>query len=259
MKNIFSSKIEDVSESDSFVTAPDVPNTASSVVESDKPFSQPEPPAMRQVIRVAALSDDLFPPDDPDKIFIKAQPTTTGDQCLFMLNRALFPGYSWWIPNFESASDSPLAERLFSLDDVETVLVHEATGTVTRKDKTIFDWQSLGVEIGASLRELLKEGGQLISQKIIDEMPSQDEIQQGIQKAINEEVNPGVAGHGGLITLQKSKGNTITVQMGGGCQGCSAADLTLKQGIHSSFRKFVPQVGAIFDETDHAAGLNPYF
>jgi len=99
----------------------------------------------------------------------------------------------------------------------------------------------------------------LISQKIISERPSQDEIQEGIQKAIDEEVNPGVAGHGGLITLEHVAGNTITIKMGGGCQGCSSADLTLKEGIHSSFRKFVPQVGAIFDETDHAAGLNPYF
>ncbi|MCH8156865.1 MAG: NifU family protein, partial [Nitrospinae bacterium] len=102
-------------------------------------------------------------------------------------------------------------------------------------------------------------GGSPVSRTIIDEMPSEETIRQGIQKAIDEEVNPGVAGHGGNITLEKIKGNTITIQMGGGCQGCSAADLTLKQGIHSSFRKFVPQVGAIFDETDHTAGLNPYF
>ena len=84
-------------------------------------------------------------------------------------------------------------------------------------------------------------------------------IREGIQKVIDEEVNPGVAGHGGQINLLAVKGNTVTIQMGGGCQGCSAADLTLKQGIHTSFRKAVPQVGAIFDETDHTAGLNPYF
>ena len=90
-------------------------------------------------------------------------------------------------------------------------------------------------------------------------MPSEEAVRHGIQKAIDEEVNPGVAGHGGRITLEKVKGNTITIQMGGGCQGCSSADVTLKQGIHGSFRKFVPQVGAIFDETDHTAGLNPYF
>ena len=267
-KNIFFGKEVEIPNSETPVIADDSSNitsvdgnsiTTSNEVDDEKPFSQPEPPAMRRVIRVSAVSDDLFPPDDPDKVLIKAQPTTAGDQCIFMLNRVLFPGYSWWFPNFESAEGSPLGERLFSLEDVEAVLVHEATVTVTRKDKTVFDWKTLAGEIGVSLREILKEGGHLVSQKIIDEMPSQEEIEQGIQKAINEEVNPGVAGHGGLITLQKIKGNTITIQMGGGCQGCSAADLTLKQGIHSSFRKFVPQVGAIFDETDHAAGINPYF
>ena len=273
-KNIFSGKSEDVSIEESSTTVADDPSNITSgfveneeastqnepavIVEEDKPFAEPEP-AIRRVIRVSAVSDDLFPPDDENKILIKAQPSTTGDQCLFMLNRPLFSGYSWWFPSFESAEGSSLAERLFSLDDVESILVHEATVTIARKDKSIFDWKPLGAEIGAALRELLEDGGPLISQKIINEMPGQDEIQQGIQKAIDEEVNPGVAGHGGLITLQHIKGNTITIQMGGGCQGCSAADLTLKQGIHSSFRKFVPQVGAIFDETDHAAGTNPYF
>jgi len=227
------------------------------ISEEDNPFSEPEP-IVRRVIRVTAISDNLFPPKD-EKILIKAQPSTAGDQCLFMVNRPLFSGYSWWFPNFESAEGSPLAERLFSLDDVESVLVHESTLTITRKDKNIYDWKPFASEIGANLRDLLEEGGSLILDKIINEMPSQDIIEEGIQKAINEDVNPGVAGHGGLITLQNIKGNTITIQMGGGCQGCSSADLTLKQGIHSSFRKFVPQIGAIFDETDHAAGLNPYF
>ncbi len=227
------------------------------ISEEGNPFSEPEP-IVRRVIRVTAVSDNLFPPKD-EKILIKAQPSTAGDQCLFMVNRPLFSGYSWWFPSFESAEGSALAERLFSLDDVESVLVHESTLTITRKDKNIYDWKPFASEIGANLRDLLEEDGPLILDKIINEMPSQDVIQEGIQKAINEEVNPGVAGHGGLITLQNIKGNTITIQMGGGCQGCSSADLTLKQGIHSSFRKFVPQIGAIFDETDHAAGLNPYF
>ena len=256
IKNLFSSK-DVLKEPNQTSVTDDIISTTSETIEEDKPFSEPEP-VVRRVLKVQAIENDLFPPSD-DKVLIKAQPSTTGDQCLFMVNRPLFPGHSWLFPTFESAKDSPLAERLFSLEDVESVLVHEATLTVTRKDKNICDWKPLGAEVGAAVRDLLDEGGALITKKIIDEMPSQDEIQKGIQKAIDEEVNPGVAGHGGLITLQHIKGNTITIQMGGGCQGCSAADLTLKQGIHGSFRKHVPQVGAIFDETDHAAGLNPYF
>jgi len=228
-KNMFSSKDVGAEEPAQNNVADDITNITSEPVEENNPFPEPEP-VVRRVIRVPEVAaDDIFPPVDENKVLIKAQPSATSDQCLFMLNRPLFSGHSWWFPTFETAEGSPLAERLFSLEDVESVLVNEATVTITRKDKNIYDWKPLGAEIGTALRERLEEGGELISQKIISEMPSQDEIQEGIQKAINEEVNPGVAGHGGLITLQHIKGNTITIKMGGGCQGCSSADLTLNK------------------------------
>lgn len=217
-----------------------------------------EPPAPRKVLHAPVLKKNLFP-EESDEILIKAQPSLTGDQCMFTVNRTLMKGCSWYFGSFESAAESALAEALFSLDDVETVLVCEATVTVTRKDKTLIDWGSLAKEIGAAIRSALEEGSPLISEKILSSIPSEETVRDGIQKVIDEEVNPGVAGHGGKITLLAVKGNSVTIQMGGGCQGCSAADLTLKQGIHTSFRKAVPEVGAIFDETDHTAGLNPYF
>lgn len=217
-----------------------------------------EPPAPRTVLHAPVIKEGIFPQNSED-ILIKAQPSPTGDQCMFTVNRDLMKGSSWYFDSFESAAESSLAESLFSLEDVETVLVCESTVTVTRKDKTLVDWVPLAKEVGAAIRGVLEEGSHLIAEKIISSIPSEDVIREGIQKVIDEEVNPGVAGHGGQINLLAVKGNSVTIQMGGGCQGCSAADLTLKQGIHTSFRKAVPQVGAIFDETDHTAGLNPYF
>jgi Fe-S cluster biogenesis protein NfuA len=168
--------------------------------------------------------------------------------------------FSWYFANFESAEGSALAERIFSEDEVETVLVLENHLVVTRKDKTLYDWKEFAKAIGCFIRSAIDENGeQLISAKILESIPSEDAIRSGIQKSIDDEVNPGVAGHGGMISLLNVRGNTITIHMGGGCQGCSAADLTLKQGIHTTFRKAMPQVGAILDETDHSAGLNPYF
>ena len=69
-KNIFSGKEKETSvEKTTAAIVDDSSNTASTTeVENDKPFSQPEPPAMRRVIRVPAVSSDLFPPDDPDNI-----------------------------------------------------------------------------------------------------------------------------------------------------------------------------------------------
>jgi Fe-S cluster biogenesis protein NfuA len=227
---------------------------------------QPEPetgdvsnfPPVRSVLQISSISEGVFPKDSAD-VLIKAQPSPTGDQCLFTVNRPLMKGYSWHFSGFESAAESPLAEALFCLDDVETAMVCESTVTVTRKDKTLVDWVPLAKEVGTAIREVLLADDGLIAEKIISDLPSEEEIREGIQKVIDTEVNPGVAGHGGNISLLAVKGNSVTIQMGGGCQGCSAADLTLKQGIHTSFRTAVPKVGAIFDETDHTAGLNPYF
>ncbi len=227
-------------------------------LSESQPETEPSFPEARKVLQISAISEGIFPKDS-DEILIKAQPSPTGDQCLFTVNRPLMKGYSWYFPDFESAAESPLAEALFCLDDLETALVCESTLTVTRKDKTWVDWVPLAKEVGATIREALTEGGELLADKIISNLPSEEEIREGIQKVIDIEVNPGVAGHGGDISLLAVKGNSVTIQMGGGCQGCSAADLTLKQGIHTSFRKAVPQVGAIFDETDHTAGMNPYF
>ena len=158
-KNMFSSKDVGAEEPVQNNVADDITNITSEPVEENKPFSEPEP-VVRRVIRVPEVADNIFPPIDENKVLIKAQPSATSDQCLFMLNQPLFSGHSWWFPTFETAEGSPLAERLFSLEDVESVLVNEATVTITRKDKNICDWKTLGAEIGTVLRERLEEGGE---------------------------------------------------------------------------------------------------
>ena len=214
-------------------------------------------PFKRRVIQSPVLVAEVVS-QSQDEILIKAQPTIKGDQCVFMVNRPLFAGHSWWFPTFESAEGSPLAEALFTLDGVENVLVDNSTLTITRSSSLV-EWLPLAQKVGATIRGLLQADSPLMAYRIVKAMPAEETIRADIQRVIDSEVNPGVAGHGGRISLISVKGNTVTVQMGGGCQGCSAADVTLKVGIHNSFRKAVPSVGAIYDETDHGAGSNPYF
>lgn len=260
IKDIFSNpgKSESTNGDSEFIPMTPPPIIEPEAVKSE-PVVEPETPAERETIQAPVISQEDLP-ENSDEILIKAQPSTTGDNCVFRVNKKLLKGYSWYFADFESAEGSPLAERLFSMEQMESVLVLESHLTVTRKDKTLIDWKEFSKEIGNTIRSVIDENGdQLVSAKIIEGIPSEDEIRSGIQKSIDDEVNPGVAGHGGLISLLNVNGNTVTIKMGGGCQGCSAADLTLKQGIHTTFRKAVPQVGAILDETDHSAGLNPYF
>ena len=80
-----------------------------------------------------------------------------------------------------------------------------------------------------------------------------------VQRIIDEEVNPAVAGHGGFITLMDVKENRVYVELGGGCQGCGMANVTLKQGIETAIKKQLPEIVEILDVTDHAGGDNPYY
>jgi Fe-S cluster biogenesis protein NfuA len=90
-------------------------------------------------------------------------------------------------------------------------------------------------------------------------IPSEEDIRTRVQKLLDSEINPAVGMHGGWVELIDVKKNSIYLRLGGGCQGCGAADITLKQGIEKSIRSLIPQVGEILDTTDHAAGRNPYY
>ncbi len=76
---------------------------------------------------------------------------------------------------------------------------------------------------------------------------------------IDEILNPMVAAHGGHIELLSEVEGVIRIRLGGGCQGCALAQVTVRQGIEVVLRRQVPGVVAVFDETDHGAGPAPYF
>ena len=65
--------------------------------------------------------------------------------------------------------------------------------------------------------------------------------------------------HGGWVELIDVRKNAVYLKLGGGCQGCQSANMTLKMGIERVIRERIPEVGEILDTTDHAAGRNPYY
>ncbi|MCE2397034.1 iron-sulfur cluster assembly accessory protein [Candidatus Poribacteria bacterium] len=82
---------------------------------------------------------------------------------------------------------------------------------------------------------------------------------QAIQQLIDERINPAVASHGGQIDLLDVTDDSIYIHMGGGCQGCGMANVTLKQGIEGMIQEHFPEIKHIIDTTDHASGENPYY
>jgi len=86
-----------------------------------------------------------------------------------------------------------------------------------------------------------------------------EELRAKVQALIETMINPAVAGHGGFVELIDVQENRVYLQMGGGCQGCGAADVTLKSGIEKLIKEELPEIVEVLDTTDHASGSNPYY
>jgi Fe/S biogenesis protein NfuA len=76
---------------------------------------------------------------------------------------------------------------------------------------------------------------------------------------LDHDVNPSIASHGGHAELAGIEGATAYLRLGGGCQGCGMATVTLSQGIEVAITQAVPEIDRVVDVTDHASGTNPYF
>ena len=87
----------------------------------------------------------------------------------------------------------------------------------------------------------------------------QDPLARAVQAVLDTRINPGVGGHGGMVTLMEVRDGTAYMRFGGGCQGCAAVDVTLRAGVEAALRDAVPEISAVVDITDHAAGENPYY
>jgi len=84
-------------------------------------------------------------------------------------------------------------------------------------------------------------------------------VAEKIQSIVDEKINPGLASHGGHVSLIDVKDDIAYLQFGGGCQGCGMVDVTLKQGVEVMIKESVPEIKQVLDITDHAEGSNPYY
>ena len=85
------------------------------------------------------------------------------------------------------------------------------------------------------------------------------DVPQRVIQVLDQQVNPTIAAHGGRAELVAVEQETAYLRLGGGCQGCAMATVTLSQGIEAAIIQAVPEITSVVDVTDHQTGTNPYF
>ncbi len=88
-------------------------------------------------------------------------------------------------------------------------------------------------------------------------------VEERINYVLQAEINPSLASHGGMVELvdliDDEAGLTAVLKFGGGCQGCSAVDVTLRQGVEVQLKAQIPELMHVVDETDHSQKANAYY
>lgn len=95
------------------------------------------------------------------------------------------------------------------------------------------------------------------ARKVADDAP----LLERVEYVIQTQVNPQLAGHGGHIALiEITEDGYAIIQFGGGCNGCSMVDVTLKDGIEKQLiDEFNGELKGVKDVTEHARGEHSYY
>ena len=106
-------------------------------------------------------------------------------------------------------------------------------------------------------------GGQLTIKAPNAKLPRVNDdssLEDRVNYVLYNEVNPALASHGGEVSLVEITDTMVAIlQFGGGCQGCSAVDQTLKGGVEKTLLEQIPQLTGVRDTTDHTDTSQAYY
>lgn len=183
-------------------------------------------------------------------MFIQTEATPNPATLKFIPGRAVLDSGTMEFTDRDSATRSPLAERLFGVPGVTGVFYGSDFVTVTKDDS---DWQHLKPAILGVIMEHYMSGAPLLTDgdtagngqtdndvEFFDEADA--ETVTLIKDLIETRVRPGVADDGGDITFRGFKDGIVYVNMKGSCSGCPSSTVTLRNGIQNLLKHFIPEV-----------------
>jgi Fe-S cluster biogenesis protein NfuA len=178
-------------------------------------------------------------------MFIQTEATPNPATLKFLPGRPVLPGTTRDYRDAGEAEESPLAQRLFSIEGVSGVFLGQDFITVSKSGG---EWQHLKPAILGLIMEHYLSGAPVVETDGEDVAGSEDyaeadkEIVSTIKELLDTRVRPAVAQDGGDITFHGYREGVVYLNMQGSCSGCPSSTATLKHGIENLLRHFIPEV-----------------
>ena len=184
-------------------------------------------------------------------MFIETERTPNPATLKFLPGRAVMASGTRNFTSAQEAEGSPLASALFDLGDVTGVFFGSDFITVTRGEGG-GDWSALKVPVLAAIMQHFSSGAPILldaapaqSDAGMGDDPADADIIEQIRELIDTRVRPAVARDGGDILYHGFRQGVVYLHMQGSCQGCPSSTATLKGGIESLLKHYVPEVSEV--------------
>jgi Fe-S cluster biogenesis protein NfuA len=183
------------------------------------------------------------------QMYIETERTPNPQTLMFRPGKKVTDGSTADFANPEAAQAYPLAAALFALGDVERVFLGEDFVSVTKAEGAA-DWADLKPQVLGVLVDHFGAGAPLYTAAAApaashDDDPADAEITQQIQMLLETRVRPQVAADGGDIVYRGFREGVVFLEMQGACSGCPSSTYTLKMGIESLLKYYVPEVAEV--------------
>ncbi len=182
-------------------------------------------------------------------MFIQTEATPNPATLKFLPGRTVLEAGTVNIPSRDQAAKSPLAEKLFSINQVGGVMFGSDFISVTKTDG---EWPQIKPLVLGAIMEHFMSGAPLLHDAEVATASGSDEEEffdtkdtetvATIKDLIETRVRPAVAGDGGDITFKGFKDGVVFLTMKGACSGCPSSTATLRHGIQNLLKHFVPEV-----------------
>src|SRR5687767_5669680 len=189
-------------------------------------------------------------------MFIETETTPNPATLKFLPGQTVMPSGTRDFASPEDAEASPLAQALFDTGEVTGVFFGRDFVAVTAAPGV--DWSALKPQVVAILLDHFVSraplfrgpdaGGIAVPQDADDDLgedPGDADVVAQIKDLIETRVRPAVANDGGDIIYRGFREGVVYLKMQGACSGCPSSTATLKQGIESLLKHYVPEVNEV--------------
>jgi Fe-S cluster biogenesis protein NfuA len=185
-------------------------------------------------------------------MFIQTEETPNPNALKFMPGREISPLEPMFFANKEEANISGLAVKLFDVDSVTAVFFGDNFITIT-KNETL-EWSAIKPYVLMIIMDHFTAGFDVFrhnnEEKATEPHSKLSQIEREIVELLDSKVRPSVAMDGGDIMFVGFKDGIVQLKLRGACAGCPSSSITLKQGVESMLKHYIPEVIGIEEVLD---------